>query len=77
MGSNDRPPRRDKPALSVFGTYLTLAMTLPVSAAVGYFMGLLLDKLLHTHFLYIVFLILGIVSGFVQLFRQVMRDSEP
>ena len=50
-------------------------MTLPVSAAVGYFMGLLLDKVFGTHFLYIVFLILGIVSGFVQLFRQVMRDS--
>ena len=75
MGSNDKPPRRDKSALSVFGTYLTLAMTLPVSAAVGYFMGLLLDKVFGTHFLYIVFLILGIVSGFVQLFRQVMRDS--
>jgi F0F1-type ATP synthase assembly protein I len=74
---NHKTPRRDKSALSVFGTYLTLAMTLPVSAVVGYFMGLLLDKVFHTHFLYIVFLILGIVSGFVQLFRQVMRDSGP
>jgi len=52
-----------------------LAMTLPVSAAVGYFMGILLDKAFGTHFLYVVFLILGIVSGFVQLIRQVMRDS--
>ena len=51
MGSNDMTPRRDKSALAVFGTYLTLAMTLPVSAAVGYFMGLLLDKVFGTHFL--------------------------
>jgi F0F1-type ATP synthase assembly protein I len=75
MGSNDNMPRRNKSALAVVGVYLSLAMTLPVSAAVGYFMGILLDKAFGTHFLYIVFLILGIVSGFVQLLRQVMRDS--
>jgi F0F1-type ATP synthase assembly protein I len=68
-------PRPNKSALSVLGVYLSLAMTLPVSAAVGYFMGILLDKAFGTHFLYVVFLILGIVSGFVQLIRQVMRDS--
>ena len=68
-------PRRDKSALAVLGVYLSLAMTLPVSAAVGYFLGVLLDKAFGTHFLYIVFLILGVVSGFVQLFRQVMRDN--
>jgi len=67
-------PRRDRSPMAVLGEYLSLAMTLPVSAAVGYFMGLLLDKAFGTHFLYIVFLILGIVSGFVQLFRQVLRD---
>ena len=68
-------PRRNKSAMAVVGVYLTLAMTLPVSAVVGYFMGFWLDKVFHTHFLYIVFLILGIVSCFVQLLSQVMRDS--
>ena len=68
-------PQRNKSALAVLGVYLSLAMVLPVSAAVGYFMGMLLDKAFGTHFLYIVFLILGVVSGFVQLFRQVMRDN--
>lgn len=75
MGSNDKMPRRNKSPLAVFGIYLSLAMTLPVSAVVGYFMGVLLDKAFGTHFLYIVFLILGIVSGFVQLLRLVMRDG--
>jgi F0F1-type ATP synthase assembly protein I len=73
----DKMPRRNKSALTSVGVYLSLAMTLPVSAAGGYFMGILLDKAFGTHFLYIVFLILGIVSGFVQLFRQVMRDNTP
>ena len=70
-------PKRNRPALATLGVYLSLAMTLPVSTAVGYFMGVLLDKAFGTHFLYIVFLILGIVSGFVQFFRQVMRDNKP
>ena len=68
-------PQRNKSALATGLVYLSLAMILPVSAVVGYALGYLLDKAFGTHFLYIVFLILGIVSGFVQLFRQVMRDS--
>lgn len=75
MGGNDKKPRRNRSALATLGVYLSLAMTLPVSTAVGYFMGVLLDRAFGTHFLYLVFLILGIVSGFVQLFRQVMRDN--
>ena len=69
------PPQRKRSALATLGVYLSMAMTLPVSAAVGYFMGLLLDKAFGTHFLNIVFLILGIISGFIQLFRQVLRDN--
>ena len=68
-------PERNKSPLATLGVYLSLAMTLPVSAAVGYFLGALLDKAFGTHFLYVVFLILGIASGFVQLVRQVIRDS--
>ena len=32
-------PRRNKSALAILGVYLSLAMTLPVSAAVGYFLA--------------------------------------
>ena len=55
--------------------YTSLAFLLPVSTFVGYLVGYLLDKAFGTHFLYIPGLILGIVSGFVQLIRQVMRDT--
>ena len=57
------------------GQYTSLAFLLPAATFVGYLIGYLLDKLFGTHFLYIPFLILGIVSGFVQLIRQVMRDT--
>ncbi len=57
------------------GEYTSLAFLLPACTFVGYVLGYLLDKLFHTRFLYIPFLILGIAAGFVQLVRQVMRDT--
>jgi F0F1-type ATP synthase assembly protein I len=57
------------------GEYTSLAFLLPAATFVGYAIGYLLDKAFHTHFLYIVFLILGIAAGFVQLIRQIQRDT--
>ena len=57
------------------GEYTSLAFLLPVATFVGYLMGYLLDKAFSTHFLYIPGLILGIAAGFVQLVRQLMRDT--
>ncbi len=49
-------------------------MMLPAATFVGYVIGYALDSWLHTSFLKIVFLLLGIVSGFVQLIREILRD---
>ena len=57
------------------GEYTSLAFLLPAATFVGYIIGYLLDKAFHTHYLYIVFLILGIAAGFVQLIRQIQRDT--
>ena len=57
------------------GEYTSLAVMLPAATLVGYVIGYLLDRAFHTHFLYIPFLILGIAAGFVQLVRQLMRDT--
>lgn len=57
------------------GEYTALAFMLPAATFVGYLIGYLLDKAFGTHFLYIPFLVLGIVAGFVQLIRQLMRDT--
>lgn len=58
------------------GEYTSLAFMLPVATFVGYLIGYLLDKAFGTHFLYIPFLILGIAAGFVQLIRQLLRDTQ-
>lgn len=57
------------------GEYTSLAFLLPAATFVGYLIGYLLDRAFGTDFLYIPFLILGIVAGFIQLIRQVQRDT--
>jgi F0F1-type ATP synthase assembly protein I len=64
-----------KSLMVMVGEYASLAFLLPAATFVGYAIGYLLDRLFHTHFLYIPFLILGIAAGFVQLIRQVTRDT--
>jgi F0F1-type ATP synthase assembly protein I len=64
-----------KPWPVMVGEYTSLAFMLPASALIGYFLGYLLDKEFETTWIYIVGLILGIVAGFVQLIRQLMRDT--
>jgi len=57
------------------GEYTSLAFMLPAATLAGYAIGYLLDRALGTTFLKIVFLLLGIAAGFVQLIRQVLRDT--
>lgn len=55
--------------------YLSLAFILPVSTLVGYVIGWLLDKLFHTHFLYLVFMLLGVIAGFLEVFRGLEAET--
>jgi len=59
----------------VAGEYTSLAFLLPASTVVGYAIGYYLDRALGTSFLKIVFLVLGVAGGFVQLIRQVQKDT--
>jgi F0F1-type ATP synthase assembly protein I len=69
-------PEPRKSAASQFAQYSSLALLLPVSTVVGYAIGHWLDARLGTDWLEIVFLILGSAAGFLQLIRQIMRDSK-
>jgi len=68
-------PREQEGPLAAAGRYLSLAALLPAATFVGYAIGRLLDRVFGTRFFYLVFLVLGIVSGFVQLIRQAGRDT--
>ena len=67
--------KEKKSFMATVSEYTALAFLLPAATLVGYVIGYMLDKAFGTNFLYIVFLLLGIASGFVQLIRQLMRDT--
>jgi len=69
------PAPEKKSAWGQIGQYASLGVALPAATVTGYFIGVLLDHWLGTDFLYIVFLLLGIVAGFVEMYRVVSRNS--
>lgn len=67
-------PNGEKKLLATLGRYTGLAFVLPASTVVGYGIGYLLDRAFGTGFLKVVFLLLGIAAGFVQLIREVQKE---
>jgi F0F1-type ATP synthase assembly protein I len=55
--------------------YSQLAFVLPACTVVGWLIGLGLDHWLHTTWLYLVGLIVGIAAGFVELVRTVTSSE--
>jgi ATP synthase protein I len=55
--------------------YSQLALTLPAALVVGWLIGMALDRWLHTTWLYLAGILLGIAAGFIELIRTVLRDT--
>lgn len=55
--------------------YSQLAFIFPAATVVGWLIGLALDHWLHTTWLYLAGLILGIIAGFVELIRMVSKTD--
>ena len=70
-GTNDGQERK---AWAQMGAYAHLAVMLPLATVIGWAIGAGLDRWLHTTWLYIVGLILGVVAGFVDLVRTATRN---
>ncbi|MGH9658642.1 MAG: AtpZ/AtpI family protein, partial [Bryobacteraceae bacterium] len=64
-----------RPFMVMVAQYMSLAFLLPVATVTGYGIGYLLDRAFGTRFLKVVFLLAGIASGFIQLIRQIQRDT--
>jgi F0F1-type ATP synthase assembly protein I len=64
---DEKPP--DKSLLVQLARYSELAVIFPAATVVGWLIGEALDHWLHTTWLYLLGLTLGIVAGFVQLIR--------
>ena len=58
-----------------FGKYYTLAFLLPACVLVGYVIGYFLDKAFGTSILKIVFLLLGVAAGIIEVIRELSADD--
>jgi F0F1-type ATP synthase assembly protein I len=67
---------QDKSFWVTVARYSQLAMTLPAATVVGWLIGYLLDRWLHTTWLYLAGLLLGIAAGFVELIRTVTKAEK-
>ena len=66
----------DKDSLPVLlGKYYGMIFVLPAAVLVGYGIGYGLDKFFHTGFLKVVFLLLGVAAGLIDLFRELTKDD--
>jgi F0F1-type ATP synthase assembly protein I len=69
-------PESKKSVLVQLANYSQLAFIFPAATVVGWLIGVALDHWLHTTWLYLVGLILGIIAGFVELIRTVMKSEQ-
>ena len=79
MPSSPEPDNQDNEKKSFwlqFGRYSQLAFALPAATVVGWLIGAALDRWLHTTWLYLAGILLGIVAGFVELIRNALRDTK-
>jgi F0F1-type ATP synthase assembly protein I len=67
--------RQEKEFFRLMARYSPVIMLMPASALAGYLVGYGLDYAFHTTFLRFIFLILGVVSGVIQLIRILGRDA--
>src|SRR3954468_1087665 len=74
MASDPQEPEK-KNSWVQMANYAQLAVIFPAATVVGWLIGVALDRWLHTTWLYIVGLLLGIVAGFVELIRTATKNT--
>jgi F0F1-type ATP synthase assembly protein I len=60
--------------MAAVARYSGMALTVPATVVVGYFIGGWLDERFGTHALYVVGVVLGAAGGLIQVVRQLTRD---
>ena len=56
------------------GRYMGMTVSLPAAAFVGYAIGYGLDHLFGTRFFRLIFLVLGVAAGLIQVVRELNRE---
>jgi len=72
----DQDPDDKKNPWVQFGRYSQLAFMLPAGTVAGWLVGSALDRWLHTSWINVVGLLLGIAGGMIELIHTVSRDTK-
>jgi F0F1-type ATP synthase assembly protein I len=72
MPGPDNNSKKDRSTWIQMAKYSQLAFVFPAATIAGWLIGVALDRWLHTTWLYIAGLIVGIVAGFVELIRAAL-----
>ena len=70
------PPKPKNTPMQQVGEYMGLAFLLPISVVIGYAIGYYLDQWFGTTYLRIIFLVLGVVSGFISLVKELQKREK-
>jgi F0F1-type ATP synthase assembly protein I len=73
---DDRNSEQRKNPWVQVGRYSQLALMLPAGTVAGWLIGSALDRWLHTTWISVVGLLLGIAAGMIELIRGVLRDTK-
>jgi F0F1-type ATP synthase assembly protein I len=72
----DEKQDRNENAAVIWARYSQIAFVIPAAVVIGLFLGKLLDYWLHTHWLFLVGIIVGAIAGFVDVIRTVIRQNK-
>jgi ATP synthase protein I len=72
----DEKRDRNQNTAVIWARYSQIAFVIPAAVVIGLFLGKLLDYWLHTHWLFLVGIIIGAVAGFVDVIRTVIRQTK-
>jgi F0F1-type ATP synthase assembly protein I len=75
MPDRDDNSKKERSTWIQMAKYSQLAFVFPAATVAGWLIGVALDRWLHTTWLYIAGLIVGIIAGFVELIRAAMSSE--
>jgi F0F1-type ATP synthase assembly protein I len=71
----EKPGKREESPWVMVARYSEIGFMIPAAVFVGYFLGWVADHFLHTHWIYLLGIILGAVAGFVSMIRRALQAT--
>jgi len=73
--NDEQQDDKSQSSAMLWARYSQIAFIIPAAVVMGLLVGKLFDYWFHTHWLFLVGVIIGAIAGFVDLIRTLMRDK--